>query len=79
VSWHNILSRVNIASKILQKSDISISFLIEVLENLIEYLKRIRSDGGFKQLLVDAKKFAENVNVEPEFSHFRLSDHVREK
>jgi hypothetical protein len=41
-------------------------FSIEILENLIEYLKSVRSEEGFKQFLVDAKKLAEDVDVEPE-------------
>jgi hypothetical protein len=34
VLWHNILFRVNVVSKILQKLEVNILFSIEVLENL---------------------------------------------
>jgi hypothetical protein len=39
-----------------KKSKVNISFSIEILENLVECLKSIRSEEGFKQLLVDATK-----------------------
>jgi hypothetical protein len=58
--WHNILSQVNVVNK----SDANVSLLIEVLENIIEYLKSIRSEEIFNQLIVDAKKLVEDVNVQ---------------
>jgi hypothetical protein len=46
---------------------VNISFSFAVLENLIQYLKSIRNEEAFKQLLVDAKKLAEDVDAKPEF------------
>jgi hypothetical protein len=51
----------------LENSEVNILFSIEILEDLIKYLKSIKSEDGFKQLLVDAKKLAEDIDVETEF------------
>lgn len=65
--WYNILSKVHIASKILQTKDFDISHACSSLNVLIDFLKKYRSDKGFSDLLVDAKEVASSLAVEAKF------------
>jgi hypothetical protein len=41
VIWYNILNKVNIASKVLQKKDVDLSAALEILTNTCQDLKYI--------------------------------------
>jgi hypothetical protein len=67
VIWYNILKKVNIASKVLQKKEVDLSASVEILTNTLEYLKKYRSDDGFSSALIDAKEIASDLDAEPSF------------
>jgi hypothetical protein len=67
VIWYNILNKVNIASKVLQKKEVDLSAAVEILTNTLEYLKKYRLDDGFSSVLIDAKEIASDPDVEPTF------------
>jgi hypothetical protein len=67
VIWYNIFKKVNIASKVLQKREVDLSAVVEILTNTLEYLKKYRSDGGFNSTLIDTKEIASDLDVEPTF------------
>jgi hypothetical protein len=67
VIWYNILKKVNIASKVLQKKEVDLSAAVEILTNTLEYLKKYRSDDGFSSALIDAKEIASDLDVELTF------------
>jgi hypothetical protein len=67
VIWYNILNKVNIASKVLQKNEVDLSAAMEILINTLEYLKKYRSDNGFSSAFIDAKEIAPDLDVQSTF------------
>jgi hypothetical protein len=79
VIWYNILNKVNIASKMLQKKEIDLSAAAEILTNTGEYPKKYRSDDGFSSSLIDAKEIASDLDIEPTFCKENLICSQRKK
>lgn len=67
VVWYNILSKVNIASKVIQNPNFDVAQCCIHLNNLNTFLKAYRSDKGFNDLLIDAKEIATTLDIEPKF------------
>jgi hypothetical protein len=67
VIWYNILNKVNIASKVLQKKEVDLSAAVEILTNTLDYLKKYRSDDVFSSALIDTKEITSDLDVEPTF------------
>jgi hypothetical protein len=64
VIGYNVLSRVNVVSKMLQanKQDLK-----SALGNVIICIKELRTDEGFNATLESAKELAAELEIEPEF------------
>lgn len=71
ILWYNILSKVNIVSKIIQKPNFDVAQCYNHLNNLNNFLKAYRSDKGFNDLLIDAKEIASSLDIEPTFKKQR--------
>lgn len=69
VLWHEILRKINIASKLLQSPNMIIPECIKVLESVILFLKDFCANG-FQQILTSAKEMEIN-------SDFELSSSLR--
>jgi hypothetical protein len=67
ILWYNILSKVNIASKIIRSPNFDISQRCTHLNNLNTFLKAYLSDKSFNDLLIDAKEIATSFDIEPKF------------
>ena len=67
ILWYNILSKIDIVSKIIQKPNFDVAQCCTHLNNLKKFLKAYRSDEGFNDLLIDAKEIASSLDIEPKF------------
>ncbi|XP_044147234.1 zinc finger MYM-type protein 1-like [Bufo gargarizans] len=67
VIWYELLSKVNVISKIMQQTTSNLSGCVQELEKLIKHLVEYRSDEGFENALADAKGIAEKLDCEAKF------------
>ncbi|XP_025116124.1 zinc finger MYM-type protein 1-like [Pomacea canaliculata] len=67
VIWYNILFEVNITSKCLQDKEADLKTATKQMHQTLEYLKKLRSDKGFKQVLADATEIACELEIQPSF------------
>lgn len=67
VIWCNILSKINIVSKSLQKSDIIISEAIKMIDQAKKDLRTSRTDNAFEQVISDSVLIAEELDCQTEF------------
>lgn len=67
IIWFDILNEINTLSKMMQNPTINIKICINLLENLIDYFKKYRSDESFNNIMDKANKIADDLNVEPNF------------
>lgn len=67
IIWHNILFKINIVSKLLQKENFNILEASKCIRNLLDYFREMRSERGFEGIVVDARELAEVLDVDPEF------------
>lgn len=67
LTWHTILFRVNLVSKLLQRKELDITKAIELIGQITEYFIKLRTDKGFEETLVDAREVAETLEIEPTF------------
>uniref|UniRef100_A0A2S2P7T7 Uncharacterized protein n=1 Tax=Schizaphis graminum TaxID=13262 RepID=A0A2S2P7T7_SCHGA len=65
VIWHDIINRINPVSKLLQKINVDISTAMQILENVLLYLKELRSnsDEGFNKFIFYATELGKEINV----------------
>lgn len=63
VIWYDILSKINIVSKALQKSDVILSVAATMLNKVKDELTEIRSESAFREMVTTAKTVAEEVNA----------------
>ncbi|XP_050304676.1 zinc finger MYM-type protein 1-like [Anthonomus grandis grandis] len=66
IIWYNVLTKINIASKVMQESDVALPNIILILKSKT-YISSIRSDEGFTDILEEAKKVAEDMDCDPSF------------
>ncbi|CAH0405892.1 unnamed protein product [Chilo suppressalis] len=65
--WFEILSKRNIVSKALQKSDDVLSEAVKMIDNAKISLSEFRNDSAFEKLLNSGKTVAEKVEAIAEF------------
>ncbi|XP_050133090.1 uncharacterized protein LOC126609131 [Malus sylvestris] len=64
--WYNILAAVNEVSKDLQSKDMLIDVAIEQVQGLIAYFEKYR-ETGFAEAMINAKKLAIEMEIDPVF------------
>lgn len=69
VIWYDLLNQINPVSKLMQTINYDISAAMNILENLLSYLKKQRfdNDDSFDQIVLEATKLASEIDVEPLF------------
>lgn len=67
VIWYNLLTKVNIVSKMLQNQNLNLNECHKGIKNLIGYFTDKRSDENFENFINEATVEAEKNNVEQEF------------
>nr|XP_022902366.1 zinc finger MYM-type protein 1-like [Onthophagus taurus] len=67
VLWYDILSNVNIVSKMLQNTKISLVDSTEKLKSLEKILINFRTDDHFHKLCNSASLVAESIQLDPDF------------
>ena len=70
IIWYDILSAVNIVSKLLQSKDMLIDVAIENIKGLITFFETYR-ETGFDNALVSAKELATEMDIDPIFPQRR--------
>lgn len=66
--WFEILSKINIVSKALQKSDVVLSEAVKMIDHAKISLSEFRNESAFGEFLNSAKTVAEEVDAIAEFS-----------
>lgn len=76
--WYEILSRVNIISKLWQSVQIHLSIALEHLHTFCEWIKEYR-ETGFEKSLSDVRKFTERscYDLPKEFRNKRVAKKKR--
>ena len=64
VVWYDTLNQINLANKLFQEKNINITFVLESIEKLKEYLFEYRSDSNYQELLETAKSISEDSRKE---------------
>ncbi|XP_062828343.1 zinc finger MYM-type protein 1-like [Anolis carolinensis] len=59
VTWHGILHKVNMVSKLLQKVTIDLQSSMDLIKSVKTFLEGMRSDEGLNSIITDAKELAE--------------------
>lgn len=72
VIWYNILSKLNIVSKIMQKSNIILPEVVKMLTEIQNFFHELRSDSSFTAMLNEAKNIAEDIDCETVFPAISL-------
>ncbi|KAK9062183.1 hypothetical protein SSX86_019369 [Deinandra increscens subsp. villosa] len=72
VIWYNILSKINLVSKNLQSKDMLLDVAIKSLNGLVTFFNNYRNNGLDRDI-IEAKKIAEAIDIEPEFTVKRAS------
>lgn len=75
IIWYDILFSINMVSKKLQSSTISIDAIIDQIDGLIKYFEKYRNEGFISSMDV-AKTIARDMDVEPSFP---IKRHVTRK
>jgi len=75
--WHDLLSRIDILSKILQNPKLNIAECIQGLDNLKKYLVLQRTDDSFKIFVDSATSLGTELDIDPELPTLRLRKKVR--
>ena len=68
--WYEILATVNEVSKDLQSKDMLIDVAIEQVQGLIAYFEKYR-ETGFAEAMINAKKLAIEMEIDPVFPEKR--------
>ncbi|KAL8042369.1 hypothetical protein ABFX02_09G045900 [Erythranthe guttata] len=66
VIWHDVLLRINVVSKKLQSEDMCLDIAVKQLEGLISFFENYRING-LNSAIIDAKKIAIDMEIEPIF------------
>lgn len=67
IIWHEILGKVDIISKMMQKVSWHISSCAESISEVLNFFKNIRNDESFENYLKLSDELCEKVETEPEF------------
>lgn len=68
VIWFEILSKINIVSKALQKPDVVLSEAVKMIDHAKLSLSEFRNDSAFEEFLKNSKTVAEDVGAIAKFS-----------
>jgi len=71
IIWFDILSAINLISKLIQSDDMLIDVVMSKLKELISFFKEYRKTG-FKKALDDATEVAIELNIDPIFPQRRI-------
>ncbi|XP_039688547.1 uncharacterized protein [Medicago truncatula] len=71
IIWFDILSAINLVSKLLQSNDMLIDVAMSKIKELISFFKEYRKTG-FKKTLDDATEVAIELNIDPVFPQRRI-------
>ena len=52
ITWNNVLTKINIASKVMQESDSTLPNIVLIVKQMKTYLPNIRTNKGFKNIFV---------------------------
>ena len=63
VIWYNILSKINIVSKIMQKSNIILPEAVKMLKEIQNFFIEMQSESSFTAMLNEAKNIAEDIDL----------------
>ncbi len=74
--WYNILSQINITSKILQNTDTNIAESVDILKSVLDYLKNYCSEDKFEETLNEARSIADDLDIDDQQQHFSQSTSV---
>ena len=66
VIWYDILSKINIVSKLLQKINFDIKMATEAIDEVLKFLRNYR-DNGFIGVMCQAKELADLLEIEATF------------
>ncbi len=75
--WYNVLSQINIASKILQNIDTNIAESVDMLKSVLDYLKNYRSKDKFEETLNEARSIADVLDTDDQQQQFPQSTSVQ--
>lgn len=67
VIWYELLSKVNVVSKMLQAPNLNFPACTELMKNLITFLNEQRTDEGFENFIKTAEELAELIEAEKKF------------
>lgn len=68
VIWYEIISNVNIVSKLLQNVNLDFKCCTEAIQNLLSYLTKLRTqESSFNELINAAVDIAKDIGTETEF------------
>lgn len=67
VMWQDILSKINVVSKILQSPKFDIKSSLDALNNLKNYFMTKRSDEDFQNFLIESREIATKASIEEAF------------
>lgn len=68
IIWFEILNRINPVSKMMQTQNFDLALAMNLLESTKIYFQHCRSDNFFNQVIEDAKKLADEINIDKCFS-----------
>lgn len=63
VTWHNILFKINMVSKNLQKVSSNLQNSMDLVKSVQTFLENMRSDEGLNSIIIDATELAEKIGV----------------
>ncbi|XP_008113471.1 zinc finger MYM-type protein 1-like [Anolis carolinensis] len=69
VTWHEILHKINIVSKQLQKVSIDLQNSMALIKSVKSFLERMRSEEGLNSIITDAKELAEKIDATADFEN----------
>nr|XP_016846904.1 PREDICTED: zinc finger MYM-type protein 1-like [Anolis carolinensis] len=67
VTWHEILHKINMVSKQLQKVTIDLQSSMDLIKSVKTFLERMRSEEGLNSIITDAKELAEKIDATADF------------
>lgn len=67
IIWHDILSKVNVVSKMLQSPNLHLADCDDLLSEVLDFLQHYRSDENFSKVIDQAKGLASELEVDPCF------------
>lgn len=68
IVWYKILGIINVVSKSMQSPNMIVPSLVNMFDNLLSFLKEIRSDNEYEIILNDAQEIAIEMDCEATFS-----------